>query len=171
MKYVRKWWLLKRNRIICPEVAVNGQFCLDKRKFWNEWLKIIIGKVCLKNQNFLWNCLKNQNFSEISPEKSNFFTRIHDPHISNQVDATELIRQVSKVIIYCMLLLSTVKSNGSETLGTTTTVDSVPICVDFFLFRNQATEQDVQLTNDHHIMAVNHKRSAKPVDQGNLRWN
>src|SRR6218665_1195308 len=25
-KYVRKWLLLKRNRIICPEVAVNGQF-------------------------------------------------------------------------------------------------------------------------------------------------
>ena len=23
-KYVRKWWLLKRNRIICPEVAING---------------------------------------------------------------------------------------------------------------------------------------------------
>src|SRR6218665_3640288 len=25
-KYVRKWLLLKRNRIICTEVAVNGQF-------------------------------------------------------------------------------------------------------------------------------------------------
>ena len=25
-KYVRKWWLLKRSRIICPEVAVNDQF-------------------------------------------------------------------------------------------------------------------------------------------------
>src|SRR6218665_2240362 len=25
-KYFRKWLLLKRNRIICPEVAVNGEF-------------------------------------------------------------------------------------------------------------------------------------------------
>jgi len=24
-KYVRKWWLLKRNRIICLEIAVNSQ--------------------------------------------------------------------------------------------------------------------------------------------------
>src|SRR6218665_2612721 len=33
-KYVRKWLLLKRNRIICPEVAVNGQFfCLENRIF------------------------------------------------------------------------------------------------------------------------------------------
>src|SRR6218665_1788806 len=31
-KYVRKWLLLKRNRIICPEVAVNGQFFAWKIK-------------------------------------------------------------------------------------------------------------------------------------------
>ena len=29
-KYVRKWWLLKRYRIICPEVAVNEQFLPGK---------------------------------------------------------------------------------------------------------------------------------------------
>src|SRR6218665_2473277 len=34
-KYVRKWLLLKRNKIICPEVAVNGQIfnCLKISKF------------------------------------------------------------------------------------------------------------------------------------------
>src|SRR6218665_667425 len=32
-EYVRKWWLLKTNRIICPEVAVNGQFLPGKLKF------------------------------------------------------------------------------------------------------------------------------------------
>ena len=32
-KYVRKWLLLKRNRIICPEVAVNGLFLLGKSIF------------------------------------------------------------------------------------------------------------------------------------------
>src|SRR6218665_3016752 len=32
-KYVRKWLLLKRNRIICPEVAVNGHFWLGKSIF------------------------------------------------------------------------------------------------------------------------------------------
>ena len=34
-KYVRKWLLLKRNRIICEEVAVNGQFFAWKIDFFN----------------------------------------------------------------------------------------------------------------------------------------
>ena len=59
-RYVRKWWLLKRNRIICPEAAVNGQFCLE-----------------------------NWNFCEIA-WKIEFFTRVHDPQISNQIDAAGL---------------------------------------------------------------------------------
>jgi len=33
-KYVRKWCLLKRNRIIFPEIAVNGQFLPGKSKFF-----------------------------------------------------------------------------------------------------------------------------------------
>src|SRR6218665_520754 len=33
--YVRKWLLLKRNRIICQEVAVNGQFFAWKIEFFN----------------------------------------------------------------------------------------------------------------------------------------
>src|SRR6218665_3785482 len=33
-KYVRKWLLLKRNGIICPEVAVNGQFFPWKIEFF-----------------------------------------------------------------------------------------------------------------------------------------
>src|SRR6218665_2546359 len=33
-KYVRKWLLLKRNRIIWPEVAVNGQFFAWKIEFF-----------------------------------------------------------------------------------------------------------------------------------------
>ena len=33
-KYVRKWRLLKRNRIICPEVAVNEQFLPGKSNFF-----------------------------------------------------------------------------------------------------------------------------------------
>src|SRR6218665_3830136 len=33
-KYVRKWLLLKRNRIICLEVAVNGQFFAWKIEFF-----------------------------------------------------------------------------------------------------------------------------------------
>src|SRR6218665_736199 len=32
-KYVRKWFLLKRNRIIWPEVAVNGNFLPGKSIF------------------------------------------------------------------------------------------------------------------------------------------
>src|SRR6218665_1719147 len=43
-KYVRKWLLLKRNRIIWPEVAVNGNFCLENQ-FFN----------CLKKLKFFGN--------------------------------------------------------------------------------------------------------------------
>jgi len=45
-KYVLKW-LLKRYRIICPDVAVNGQFCQDKRE------KRSFEKFRLENRKFL----------------------------------------------------------------------------------------------------------------------
>src|SRR6218665_3726718 len=79
-KYVRKWLLLKRNRIICPEVAVNGQFFALKIEFFN----------CLKNPNFRkFACKTRYSFVKL-PEKieifrkfacrnGNFLTRIHDP--------------------------------------------------------------------------------------------
>src|SRR6218665_2264454 len=41
-KYVRKWLLLKRNRIICPDVAVNGKFFVWKIEFFNCLKKIKI---------------------------------------------------------------------------------------------------------------------------------
>src|SRR6218665_3435509 len=41
-KYVRKWLLLKRNRIFCPEIAVNGQFFALKIKFFELLEKIKI---------------------------------------------------------------------------------------------------------------------------------
>src|SRR6218665_1618208 len=41
-KYVRKWLLLKRNRIICPEVAVNRHFFAWKIKFFQLPEKIKI---------------------------------------------------------------------------------------------------------------------------------
>ena len=52
--------------------------CLDKRKFWNEWLKkghleILAWEI----ETFLKNC----------QEKSKFLIRIHDPQISNRFDA------------------------------------------------------------------------------------
>jgi len=56
-KYVRKWWLLKRNRIIYPEIAVNSKFCLE-------------------NGNFLWNCQQNQNFSNFLPWEIELFCEI-----------------------------------------------------------------------------------------------
>src|SRR6218665_1712693 len=55
-KYVRKWLLLKRNRIICPEVAVNEQFFAWKTEFFN--------------------CLKKSKFSEICLQNSIFFCKI-----------------------------------------------------------------------------------------------
>src|SRR6218665_523817 len=66
-KYVRKWLLLKINRIIYPEVAGNEQFLPGKSIFFN----------CLKNLNSFENLLeKNRNFSKISLEKPKFVKKI-----------------------------------------------------------------------------------------------
>src|SRR6218665_1817708 len=79
---------LKRNRIICPEVAVNGLFLLG----------ISIFLLPEKNQNFRkFACKTRYSFVKL-PEKIEIFrkfacrnriflTRIHDPQISNQIDA------------------------------------------------------------------------------------
>ena len=93
-KYVRKWWLLKRNRIICLEIAVNSQFLAGKSKFvmklrkkskfvWNLPIKIAFLWNCLKKSeflgnfprksNFVWNCLINRNSSEICLKNRIFF--------------------------------------------------------------------------------------------------
>ena len=69
-KYVRKWWLLKRNIIICPEVhvAVNGQ--------------ILPGKLVI----FVKLPEKLTFFGNLPVKIEMFLTRIHDPQISNQID-------------------------------------------------------------------------------------
>ena len=69
-KYVRKWWLLKRNRIICPEVAVNGQFLPGK--------STLLVKLPEKPKCFV----------NLPGKIKILLTRIHDPQISNQIDAT-----------------------------------------------------------------------------------
>src|SRR6218665_2399971 len=47
-KYVRKWLLLKRNRIICPEVAVNGQLFAWKIDFFSYLKKSKFSEICLQ---------------------------------------------------------------------------------------------------------------------------
>src|SRR6218665_701700 len=51
-KYVRKWLLLKRNRIICSEVAVNGQIFAWKIEFFNCLKKSKFPKICRQNSIF-----------------------------------------------------------------------------------------------------------------------
>jgi len=97
-KCVRKWRLLKRNRITCPETVVNCQFlpgksnffvklpknrkfsviCLEKSKFLWSYLKKNrnFSEICPEKSIILWNCLKNRNFSEICLVKSNFFLKL-----------------------------------------------------------------------------------------------
>ena len=58
-KYVRKWWLLKINRIIFPEVAVNGQF--------------LPGKL-----NLFLNCMKKSKLFGDLPGKINFFVKLRE---------------------------------------------------------------------------------------------
>ena len=63
-KYVRKWVLLKRNRIICPEVAVNDQFLPGKSKFLGN---------CQKKLKFFKNLpVRNGIFCVKLPEKIEF---------------------------------------------------------------------------------------------------
>src|SRR6218665_3801810 len=81
--YVRKWLLSKRNSIIWPKVAVNGNFFAWKINFLN----------CLKkNRNFRKFAWKTRYSFVKLPEKIEifrkfacrnriFFTRIHDPQI------------------------------------------------------------------------------------------
>src|SRR6218665_2452157 len=59
-KYVRKWRLLRRNRIICLEVAVNGQFLPGKSIFFKLPEKI-------------------EFFLNLPGKIELLLTRIHDP--------------------------------------------------------------------------------------------
>ena len=87
-KYVRKWWLLKRNRIICPEIALNSQFLPGKSKLFVKLPKKIeiFRKFTLKNRIFFFKlpekieiCPENRVFvCEIDWKNRNFLTRIHD---------------------------------------------------------------------------------------------
>jgi len=102
-KYVRKWWLLIRNRIICPEVAVNEQILPGKSNLFFNYLKKskFFKNLPGKNRIFLWNCLKKSKFLWNLPGKIEIFlTRIHDPQISNQIDAAAFIYFVFVTIIY-----------------------------------------------------------------------
>jgi len=73
-KYVRKWWLLKRNRIICPEIAVNSQFSPGKSKsfvklpkkskfFGNLPWKVFFCEIPWKKSKFFGNFPRKLNFS------------------------------------------------------------------------------------------------------------
>jgi len=75
-KYVRKEWLLKRNRIICPEVAINEQFLPGKSIFWLPEKIEIFRKFAWKNRNFSKMCLENRNFLKICMEKYKFFKNL-----------------------------------------------------------------------------------------------
>ena len=61
-------------------MAVNDQLLSGKSKFYV--------KLPEKNRNLSKICLETINFLVKLPEKIEFFlTRIHDPQISNQIDA------------------------------------------------------------------------------------
>jgi len=107
-KCFRKWWLLKRNRITCPETAVNCQFLPEKSNFFVKlpkkskffrnfpWKIEIFSEITWRNWNlkidFLWNCLKKSKFfgnlswkikffCEITWKKSKFFGNLPEKSI------------------------------------------------------------------------------------------
>jgi len=63
---------LKRSRIICPEVAVNGKYLPGKSKFFVE---------CPEKLKFFGNLLGKIEV---------LLTRIHNPQTSNQIDTAGL---------------------------------------------------------------------------------
>jgi len=70
---------LKRNRIACPEVAVNGQICLENRIFFKLPEQIEISwKFACKKRIFVKLPEKSKFFGNM-PGKIDFFTRSHDP--------------------------------------------------------------------------------------------
>jgi len=58
------WRFLKRNSIICPEVAVNEQFLPGKSDFFLN---------CLKKSKLFKTLLEKSIFFKICLEKSKFF--------------------------------------------------------------------------------------------------
>ena len=80
-KYIRKWWILKWNRIICQDVAVNGQFLPGNSKFILIIWKIeIFSKFAWKNRNLLVKLPeKIEIFRKFAWKNQHFFTLIHDP--------------------------------------------------------------------------------------------
>ena len=75
-KHIWKWWLLKRNRKNCPEVAVNEQFLHGKSKLFLNCLKNHFFKFAEKNRNLKKIAFKNRNFQKICLEKSKFFVKL-----------------------------------------------------------------------------------------------
>ena len=69
----RRPMLKKRTIIFARNIAVNSNF-LWKKDFFSEWLKKII--FCLENLKF---------FEHFSGRIGNFFARIQDSQISNQI--------------------------------------------------------------------------------------
>jgi len=94
--YNRKLWLLKRNRITCLEVAVSGQFLPGQSiSLWNCLINRNCSKICLEKSNCL-NCLKKATFSRNLPGNIEMcLIWIHDPQISNQIDAADYCGCVS----------------------------------------------------------------------------
>jgi len=76
-KYVRKWWLWKRNRIICLEIAVNSQFLPEKSKLFVKFaLKIeLFVKLPVKIDFFEKCALKNHFFVKL-PEKNPYLSEM-----------------------------------------------------------------------------------------------
>jgi len=54
--------------------------------------------------DFLWNYLKESKFFGNFPRKSNFFTRVHDPQILNQIDAAAQTYLYEIKLAYLLLL-------------------------------------------------------------------
>ena len=135
--YVRKWWLLKRNRIIWPEVVVNEQFLPGKSKFSKNCLK----KFARKNKNsfkdlpgqikiFCKIAWRNRNFSEMCLEKSKFcWPGSTTPQISNQIDAAGSIWEL---VVWSLYVILRQRQTRKQPWHKCTSGDEVPPSI--FLF-------------------------------------
>ena len=93
--------------MICPEVAVNDQVLHENKTFYEiVWKNWNFSKFCLeKLKLFVKLPEKGKIFQKFAWKNRIFFTRIHDPQISNQIDAADIDCSVGLVCSHSMVLL------------------------------------------------------------------
>ena len=109
MKSVRKWWFLKRNRIICPEWPIFAwkieSFCeiTWKNRYFSKNFPGRNRILCVKSTE------KNRNFWKVAWKTEICLTQIHDPRFQTKLTPLRRsieIEHLTIIIVFLPLLLN-----------------------------------------------------------------